>query len=264
MSQPRLLLSGTCKSSCRTRSSTGTVTVLPCVNVLGLRASARLIPLEDTDLNRCFPGRPDGNLAERLAAALVALLECHDVLIDVHTAGWCIPFVLLDQISDRALGARVARWAASASLPVIGEMKADWASLQGLDQSWSAWAITQGKPALTLELAGFHTLDSTCAKLGGDVLMNLVRAAPGLISEPADPPLLPSRFEVYANSSGLFEAFRKPGDRLLKEETIGVIKSVDGTIRETVRAGQEGLLLALQPISAVHVGSFLATLAVVQ
>lgn len=240
----------------------GSVTVIPCVNALGVWASTRLIPLENTDLNRAFPGRHDGCLAERLGAALVDLLGEHDVLIDVHTAGWCVPFVLLDTVADRALAARVARWAATSGLPVIGEMGADLAALQGLDRSWSAYALTKGKPALTLELAGFHTLDSACARLGGEVLLKLLRAAADLGRPAGEPPRLPCRLEIYGNSSGLFEAYRQPGDRLAAGETVGVVRAVDGTVRETVPAGHEGLLLALQPISAVHCGSFLATLAV--
>src|SRR5438105_11734123 len=103
---------------------TGSVTVIPCVNVLALRASRRLIPGEDTDLNRFFPGRADGCLAERVAAALTGLLAMHDALIDVHTAAWCVPFVLVDDIRERGLAARVARWAQASGLPVVGEMPA--------------------------------------------------------------------------------------------------------------------------------------------
>jgi predicted deacylase len=240
----------------------GIVTVIPGVNVLGIEASSRLIPLEDTDLNRVFPGRNDGSLAERLAAALVDLLNEYDLLIDVHTAGWCIPFVLLDPIADQTLGARIARWAAASGLPVIGEMANDLAALQGLDRSWSAYALSQGKPALTLELTGLHTLDSACARLGGNVLIKLVQAAAGFSEPVSEAPPLPRRLEIYANSSGLFEAFQQPGEQVAASQTIGVIRTTDGTVQETVRTSQGGLLLALQPISAVHVGSFLATLAV--
>jgi predicted deacylase len=141
-------------------------------------------------------------------------------------------------------------------------MGTDFAALQGLDRSWSAYALGQGKPALTLELAGFHTLDSGCARLGGEVLLNLLRAAAGLGEPAGAPPRLPYRLEIYGNSNGLFEAFCQPGDRLAAGQAIGVVRAVDGTVHETVQAGQAGLLLALQPTSAVHVGSFLATLAV--
>jgi predicted deacylase len=241
---------------------TGSVTVIPCVNMLALQASSRLIPIEGTDLNRCFPGRRDGCLAERLAATLVELLAEHDMLIDVHTAAWCVPFVLLDETHDRGLAACVARWAVASSLPVVREMPTELARLQSLDRSWSAVAVAQGKPALTVELTGFHTLDSSCAQLGRDVLLALLQAAPALASPAGDRPAFPVRQEMYADNAGFFEAFRRPGDQLGAGEVLGVIRSPEGTVRETIRTDKAGLVLAVQPTSAIQVGSFLATLAV--
>jgi predicted deacylase len=240
----------------------GSVTLLPNVNLAGVRLSSRLIPLEETDVNRSFPGRSDGCLSERLAARLVELLAEHDALIDVHTAGWCVPFVLLDVIRDAGLRGGVANWAKTSGLPVIGEMAPALAELQALDRSWSACAISQDKPALTLELTGFHTLDSECAKLGGKVLMELVKNASSVSRKPRESFTLPHRLEIYSNHGGLFEAFCKPGAQLKDGETIGVVRSLDGKILENIASKQAGFLLALQPISAVHVGSFLATMAV--
>jgi predicted deacylase len=241
----------------------GVVTIIPCVNVLALRASSRLIPHEQSDLNRCFGGRRDGSLAERLAAVLVRLLDDHDALIDVHTAGWCVPFVLLDHAPDLGLLGRVARWASATTLPVVGEMPAEQSSLQGLDRSWSAWAMNKAaKPALTLELVGYRTLNSDCAKRGGEWLLDYVRAAASLAAPVESRGDLPFRREIYADASGLFETLLEPGTRVQAGETVGLIRRIDGAVRETVVAAEDGLVLALQPISAVHVGSWLATLAV--
>jgi len=239
----------------------GAVTAIPCVNPIAQAASTRLIPLEETDVNRCFPGRPDGSLGERLAAALSHLLADHDALIDVHTAGWCIPFVLLDNMPAGDFSANVVRWASAAKLPLVGEMPAELAAQQGLDRSWSAHAISRQIPAITLELSGFRTLDSQCAKAGARALLDLLGAVPAL-SQPAEAmPLISQRQEQYADAAGLFEVFRRPGDNLSAGETIGVVRARDGKVRQTVDAARDGLLIALQPISAVYVGSWLATIA---
>ncbi|HWA45432.1 MAG TPA: succinylglutamate desuccinylase/aspartoacylase family protein, partial [Hypericibacter adhaerens] len=161
--------------------TTGSVTLIPCVNVLAVRASRRQVPLENIDLNRRFPGRPDGLLADRIAHALTRLLETHDALIDVHTAGWSVPFVLLDHFADARLERRVLRWAACSALPVVGEMPAKIANLQGLDRSWSAWAVRQGKPAVTMELSGFHGIDHVGAHRGATAIINMLSAAPALL-----------------------------------------------------------------------------------
>jgi N-alpha-acetyl-L-2,4-diaminobutyrate deacetylase len=243
----------------------GAVTLIPCVNQLAVRASQRLVPLENVDLNRRFPGRPDGTLADRIAAALVTLLEGHDALIDVHTAGWAVPFVLLDHFVDRKLEARVTAWAETSGLPVVGEMPARISDLAGLDRSWSAWAVKLGKPAVTMELPGFHTLDLLGAHRGANGVLNMLTAAPTLrqrssAKSKSRPRLV--RRSIHAEHGGLFEAERKPGDVLRKGERIGWLRSLVGEKLGAVTAPAAGLLIEVQPISAVHVGRRLATLAV--
>ena len=241
---------------------TGSVTLIPCVNQLAARASTRQIPLEGSDLNRQFPGRPDGSLGERLAAALVGLLGEHDALIDVHTAGWSSCFVLLDHIDQPDLANRIAGWATASGLPVIGEMPAEQSNLQGLDRSWSSWAVRLGKPAVTIELSGFHRLEIDAARRGAAALMAMLAAAPRLTASGAAPKLALRRAEIFAGSGGLFETERQPGERVGRDDRLGVIRSLQGEVRETVTANRAGTIIALQPISAVHVGSWLATLAV--
>jgi predicted deacylase len=238
---------------------TGTVTVLPCVNAAAVMAKTRRTPGEDTDLNRFFPGRPAGYLAERVAAALVALLDGHDALIDVHTTGWCVPHVLLDATPEAALGRRLAAWAAAAGWPVVRDLDGTPAGLQGLDRSWTAAAVRAGKPAVTVELPGFLTLQRDVAQAGAEGLGRLLQAA----ARPADaaPEPLGAREEIHGSSAGLFEACLSPGTPVTAPTVLGVIRALDGTVTEEVRVSGPGLLLVLQTGSAVAPGAWLATLA---
>lgn len=239
----------------------GTVTIIPCANIIAARESTRLIPREEVDLNRVFPGRSDGNLAERIANALAQMMAEYDVLIDVHTAGWCVPFILLDHITELEMRNKITAWAQSAELPVIGEMPAAAAALQGLDKCWTAWAISQGKTACTLELSGYRTIESKAAQRGAQALQKLLNAISALSGSREPAPKLPFRVETFANTNGLFEALLMPGERVPAGQGIGVVRDYDGRILENVKAAESGLVLALQPVSAVHVGSWLVTIA---
>jgi predicted deacylase len=149
-------------------------------------------------------------------------------------------------------------------LPVIGEMPQELASLQGLDRSWSAHSIARDKAALTVELVGFHTLDRKVAIDGSAAILRLLEAVPTLQSPAESMPVLPFRLEVFANASGLFEAIRLPGDHVQGGQTLGLIRSLAGMRREEIRAPRGGSILAMQPVSAVNPGSWLATIAVVE
>lgn len=242
----------------------GALTLIPCVNQLAARASQRQVPLEGADLNRKFPGRADGSLSERLAAALVSLLGAHDLLIDVHTAGWSSPFVLLDHVADPDLHARIWHWAARSGLPVIDEMPAGQSELQGLDRSWSAWAVRLGKPAVTMELSGFHRMETPAARRGGDALLAMLKAAPGVARPAAPVDARICRHEIHADCGGVFEALTEPGAQASAGQLLGRVRALSGDILQEIHTPLPGLILALEPTSAVHVGSWLATLAVAQ
>ena len=70
----------------------GTLRVVPVSNPLAMEADARCAPLDVLDLNRVFPGNPNGSHTERLAAVLAEhAVAGADVLIDLHGGGsWCV------------------------------------------------------------------------------------------------------------------------------------------------------------------------------
>jgi predicted deacylase len=146
--------------------------------------------------------------------------------------------------------------------PVVRELPPEEVERRGLDHCWTAYANARGKPALTVELNGLRTIDRDCAKEAGETLERMVRAFADIDALTAVSGPLPYRTEVYADTDGLLEAVRSPGARLRAGEPIGVIRSYDGEEQVTVTAPKDGLLLSVQPVSAVHVGCSVGMMAV--
>ncbi|TNE79127.1 MAG: succinylglutamate desuccinylase/aspartoacylase family protein, partial [Gammaproteobacteria bacterium] len=66
----------------------GTVIGIPIVNLQGFQQGSRYLP-DRRDLNRHFPGSPDGHLADRFANALFEQVIRHcDLLVDIHTGSF--------------------------------------------------------------------------------------------------------------------------------------------------------------------------------
>ena len=58
----------------------GTLVALPILNITAFRARQRMSPFEGYaggDLNRCFPGKPDGTHTEQMAHAIYTELRAH-------------------------------------------------------------------------------------------------------------------------------------------------------------------------------------------
>lgn len=63
----------------------GTLIAVPTVNMQGLRSGNRYLP-DPRDLNRAFPGNPEGSLASRIAHTLFeGVIRQRGALIDLHT-----------------------------------------------------------------------------------------------------------------------------------------------------------------------------------
>jgi len=66
----------------------GRLRVVAVANPLAFAARSRLTPLDGSNLARCFPGRPDGTVTERVADGLTAtVIAGSDLVIDLHSAG---------------------------------------------------------------------------------------------------------------------------------------------------------------------------------
>jgi predicted deacylase len=66
----------------------GRVVAIPLANAYAFQTLTRNTPLDMTNLNRVFPGDPDGVLTEQVAATIVkTLLPGAEVLIDYHSGG---------------------------------------------------------------------------------------------------------------------------------------------------------------------------------
>ena len=66
----------------------GAVIGVPIVNVQGFRRGSRYLP-DRRDLNRYFPGNPNGSAAARIAHSFFANVVTHcDALVDLHTGSF--------------------------------------------------------------------------------------------------------------------------------------------------------------------------------
>ncbi|MGH7153886.1 MAG: N-alpha-acetyl diaminobutyric acid deacetylase DoeB, partial [Acetobacteraceae bacterium] len=88
----------------------GRVIVLPAMNYPAFRAGTRTSPIDRGNLNRSFPGRPDGTITEKIADYVTReLLPMADVVLDIHSGGRTLdflPFAAAHVLADAAQGAR--------------------------------------------------------------------------------------------------------------------------------------------------------------
>jgi predicted deacylase len=149
----------------------GTVVLVPFANPLAYNAGTRVSPEDGVNLNRVFPGDPNGSLTLRLAHALVdGIVQDADLAVDLHSAE--ATGVMMPMSGFREHSGPVALASARA------------AAAFGLEMSWMMrWAPgtlstalnQRGIPAVGCEVGGGGIASAQEIELYRDGVMRLVR-----------------------------------------------------------------------------------------
>ena len=72
----------------------GTVIIVPAMNYPAFRAGTRTSPIDKGNMNRSYPGKPDGTVTQKIADYFTReLLPRADVVLDFHSGGRTLDFV---------------------------------------------------------------------------------------------------------------------------------------------------------------------------
>ena len=198
----------------------GRVIILPCANLPASLAGLRTSPLDDGNLNRSFPGNPDGTVTQQFAHFIATeLIPLADLVLDLHSGGsslMYLPCTLATKHEDPArLAAHVAALRAFGAPHAYLQGRAEG---QGGVRTLGAMAEARGILSMATELGGSGSVTPAIvqmARLG----VRRVLAHAGLIDAPAEPLASTRIIEIgdaddwtYASAPGVFEPLVGPGD----------------------------------------------------
>lgn len=265
-----------------TRLRRGQVVIYPSLNPRGLMAQSRHHPEDGIDLNRVFPGEPRGTGAARVAHALWADLSSRrpDLVLDLHSdSAVSVPYALVDRATSlpaprrQELERRMSALARATGLLVLLEYPPEEYVRFRLDRSLAGAVVNGlGQPALTFEVGARRAIDPAAVRRLGDVvervLGQLGAVDPAPAASPEDTPE-PERTWRRApaprvQSAGVFVPRLRPGERFAAGDVLGVVRAVDGSAREVVRAETAGLVVSWAEAAWVEPRAVPGTLAVAE
>ena len=240
------------------RELRGSVRAVPVLNLPAFRARTPfVVPDDGKNLNRCFPGNPDGTVADRLAhAAFTQLIVGSDALIDVH-AGDMVealePFALYDAGPAEA---RALELATAYGLGYVIRQEPGPGRAVGGTTSTAAAEI--GIPAIIAEAGGCGLVEAAAVDAhvrGLDQVLALLGMtdgpAPG--AAPAGAPVRLGRFLwLRAASEGWWEPAVRPGEQVAEGQALGTVSSLDGAqVLQSVTAPAPGVPMFITSSPAV-------------
>ncbi|TVR15834.1 MAG: succinylglutamate desuccinylase [Planctomycetota bacterium] len=165
-------------SMVKRRRLRGTLVAVPVVNAYGFMTASRYLP-DRRDLNRSFPGSPEGSLAGRLADRfLTTIVDVCSHGIDLHSGA--VHRTNLPQVRACLEDAESARLANAFGTPVIVH-----SDLR--DGSLRAAAKDRGKPIILFEGGEALRLDETAVRAGVRGCWQVLRTLGMLGTQPAKP-----------------------------------------------------------------------------
>jgi hypothetical protein len=244
----------------------GTLIAIPVVNIPGFLGQTRYLPYH-RDLNRFFPGKKNGNNAERIAYRLFkeVVSKC-DFGIDLHTASSGrsnLPHLRGD-MSDpevrklaRAFGATVL------------------VNQPGVRGSLRREATQAGVPTILFEAGEAGRFSKRVSQAGLRGVLNVLAEmkmwpSPRHKRPPFQVIVRESQW-VRAEKGGILDLDIRPGDLIYKGDTIGTILNPFGRTVTEIRAPATGIIIGIttQPITVpgtgiAHVARLKKTLAHVE
>ncbi|WP_028062064.1 succinylglutamate desuccinylase/aspartoacylase family protein [Solirubrobacter soli] len=219
----------------------GRITAVPVVSMDSFtQRSPFVVPADGKNLNRSFPGDPDGTYTDRLAHDIHSrLIAPADAFIDLHGGDLVEalePFALFADPGSREL-------ALAMGLPyVVDYTESD--ALTGMS------VATKGVIA---EAGGAGRLEAAATKLLVDGTRNALKLLKMLDGEP-DPPRsrIVRRFEwLYSTHAGFWVAHAATGEHVRAGQVLGEVRDLYGDTLEEAVAPTDGVILFLTTSAAL-------------
>ncbi|RHW38036.1 succinylglutamate desuccinylase [Neobacillus notoginsengisoli] len=231
----------------------GRLAVLPIANPEGFFSRSIYVhPKDNKNLNRVFPGNPNGTEAEKLAYCInETAFKAADYLIDLHGGDMIealVPFTIYQVTENSSLTVKSKELA---SLFGIEYVVGSTGQVGGSTYSSAAY---DGKVAVIAEAGQQGILDPEQSKLLQDGTLNALRWAGLLDGEAKTSPVKQlSTFDwSFADVQGLWYPCVEVGQQVKTGQSLGQIKNLFGETVKEYFAGSDGVVLFLVTSLAIN------------
>ena len=239
----------------------GTVEIYPALNPLGIDTIQRGIPNFDLDMNRIFPGNPNGTMAEQAAHLIVEDLKGADLVFDIHSSNLYLretPQVRINVLNEKEL------------VPLAQHLNIDFVWVHDaatvLESTLAHSLNSTGTKCLVAELGvGQRINHKMCNRLTLGIF-NLMKEL-GMWKGDVDQSLISDPIVckgdkvefLNAETSGIFITELKCGVVIAEGEEIGqIVEPMTGKILSRVVSPVEGYMFTIRAYPIVYEGSLMA------
>ncbi|WP_255151179.1 succinylglutamate desuccinylase/aspartoacylase family protein [Halorarius halobius] len=234
----------------------GTVLVVGIVNWYGYQVAEHRNPVDDTKLNRAYPGDESGTASERIAAATFDAATRADLVLDLHQGSTSR---MINETRVRC-GHRHRLHRDCLELAKVfgcGHIL----DQKGPDGQLARAAPDDGVPTIDPELGGAVGWDETSIRTGVRGVMNVLTYY-GFLEGDVEPTpqVRATGFEQYGSPSGGLAVLKKElGEEVARGDTLFEVTDVFGEPKAEVTADSEGVFWRSRRLPQVATGEYVCS-----
>jgi hypothetical protein len=234
----------------------GTVLVVGIVNYHAFQVAQHRNPIDDTKMNRAYPGDPEGTSSERIAAATFEAATRADIALDLHQGSTSR---MIDEVRVRCgprhrLHGECLELAKAFDCGYVLDQK-------GPDGQLARAAPDEGIPTIDPELGGAVGWDETSIRRGVRGVFNVLRAYGFIEGEvEAQRQTRASGFDQYGSPTGGLVEFKAGlGEQVRAGDPLFEVTDAFGTLKGRVTAGSDGIFWRCRRLPMVATGEYVCS-----
>lgn len=216
------------------------ILVIPCANPYSMNIKKRFWSIDNTDINRMFPGYSEGETTQRIAAGIFEAVK--DYPYGIQFASFYMPGAFVPHVRMMKTGYENVKLAQQFGLPYVVLHDPRPFDTTTLNYNWQIWETN----AFSIYTTNTIRLDKESANRAVEAILNFMskqgmikyRGYDGYISQVIESEDFVS---VRADNAGFFETYVKPGDEVVQGQILARIwDTYLGTMRSALYAPVAG------------------------
>ncbi len=234
----------------------GEILIVGIVNYYGFQVGEHRNPIDDTKLNRTYPGNASGTASERISAATFEAVERADLVLDLHQGSTSC---MINETRVRC-GSRHRLYRDCLELAKVfgcGYIL----DRKGPDGQLARVAPDEGIPTIDPELGGSVGWDEESIRKGVKGVFNVLYRYGFLEGDiTTTPQTRASGFNQYGSPAGGLISYNFDlGDEVKRGDTLFMITDPFGTVKEEVMAKSDGILWRHRRLPQVATGEYVCS-----
>lgn len=218
------------------------IMVIPCGNPYSVNIKKRFWSIDNTDINRMFPGYDKGETTQRIAAGIFD--KINDYKYGVQFASFYMPGYFVPQVRMMKTGNENVDMAKKFGLPYVVLHSPRPFDTATLNYNWQIWETN----AFSIYTSSTEKIDKASADQGVNAVLSFL-AKEGLIeyhniSERKTKVVESDKFlSVRANNAGFLESLVKAGEHVIKGQVMAYVTDpYTSDILQTVTASEDAVV----------------------